>query len=154
MRSFTVSLLTSCLLISAAPSQSADWGPKKSSPAGNSIEITAPGKTVNLIWPSEVVAGDELLLATVKYGKETFYKIYTFTGVAGGSITVKVNGAHDKKGSAKSDSSFDQNLFIEPAPDGSYYFIPSELRNEGHVKVTRAPGNPSYFVISVGKTSR
>lgn len=118
------------------------------------MEISTSYSKVNLIWQSQIVPGNDLLLSASTYGSETFYTRYVFLGVAGGSLQIKVGVAHQGKGPAKSDPGSEQLLFVEAAADGSFYFVPIELRDDGHVRVARASGSPGYYTLSVVKSPK
>jgi hypothetical protein len=139
------SLVTALIIIAtSAPSFGGEWGQTTSTAGGNTVEVATTTKKVKLIWQSTIVPGDELLLTMVSYDKEPFYKTYTFMGVSGGSLRVKSS-------SSKQGKAVEQQLAIEPTADGNFYFVPTELRNEAQIKITRAAGQVGYYSVSVAR---
>jgi hypothetical protein len=140
-------LLALAFLAAPIPSFSAEWGNSTSTVGGNTVEVTTPAGKVKLVWQSLMIPGDDFLLSMVAYEREPSYRTYTFLGVSGGALQIRASSAKHRKGAG----SVEQNLFIEASQDGSFYFIPSELRNEGQVKVIRAAGKPGYYAVTVGR---
>jgi hypothetical protein len=143
------------LFLASAMSYGADWGQAKLAAAINSIEITSPESQVTLLWPGKVVPGEQLLTSksTITRYQLTTFRRYVFVGIVGNSMQIGVTGASQSKDakSARSDGSFDATLFVERAPDSAFYFVPDDLKDEGHLRVTRSAENPAYYLVSVVK---
>jgi hypothetical protein len=129
----------------------AEWSQVRSSAGKNSVEISSPRSKIALRWESQIVPGSDLLFSTSTYGGETFYSRYLFLGVTGGSIQLRVSVA---RGAARTDPNSDQLRFVEQAVDGSFYFVPTELQDDGYIWVTRSAESPGRYELTVVKSPR
>lgn len=137
---------------------SAEWGQVKSSAAGNTVDVVSSQKQINLIWPNKVVPGEELLLikSTFPRYQTTFFRNYTFAGVVGGSLQINVTGGGQIKSlpSDRPGASMNQIIFVERASDGTFYFVPDDLKDEGVFKIEYDAKEPGTYLVKITKHSR
>ena len=128
----------------------AEWGSPRQLPNGrNAVEVSSASGKVALIWQSEITPGGDLPSTTSVIGTNTFYGRYVFVGVTGGSMHVSSDVAIQSQGTSRSGPPSQRVFFVEQAPNGRYYFIPEELKNEAVVRAVLATGRPGYYSVSI-----
>jgi len=135
-------------LVACSYSFAGDWGSTNRLATGLSVvSIVMPTGKLQLAWKPQIIPGGDLLLLTMKIGAETFYRRYIFLGVRGGSLQLTSTVGSESRPRDSSPAP----LFVEPSADGTYYFVPDDLRNEGVVKITRSANFPGYYSVTVVK---
>ena len=152
-------LLASALLVISASSWAAEnWTPVKSGPLGNTAEISTPGKKVELIWANRISPGEQLLLTKAVYTRYeiTYFHRYVFTGIEGNSARIESSGASQEKGqkSAQSDKSFEKVMLIERSKDGSFYFAPSDIKDEAVFRISGPLDRSSDYEVTLEKATK
>lgn len=135
-----------------------EWGQVKSGLGGNTVDIVTSQKRVNLIWPNQVVPGEQLLLTKSTYSRYqlTSFQIYVFAGVTGNSAKINVtnvsggNKSNDSK-PVLPDSREEKTIFVERANDEAFYFVPEELKEEGFFKIERDKEMAGVYSVTIIK---
>lgn len=150
-----ITLCTIALLVQTT-ALAADWGSMKDALAGKTVEITWTNRVVNLTYTSRVVPGENVgILKSVISKNLTTFLMYRFSGVLGGAAQILISGQSQEKGEMRPrpSNSFDQTVFIEAAPDGAFYFVPDDLKDEGYLKIERDKNSPGVYSVTLKKKS-
>jgi hypothetical protein len=117
-----------------------DWGPIKLNAITGKVDLTTADTQFGLVWLPKIVPSEDVLLEkiTLTRMQKTSVNIYTFLGVMGNSIHIKSSDAN-------------KTIYIERSPDGSFYFIPISLKNDGYFKITPSQDDPGYYTVAISK---
>jgi hypothetical protein len=144
-------ILIGSLLVVALAAGAGEWSMTTTTGSDNRTQLKALGQDIDLLWPTRVAPGDQILLTKAVDTSlgVTFYLTYTFVGITGDSMNIQVRGSVQEKGqsSARPDSSFTSSRWHERASDGAFYFTTSDTKSSGYFKVARvSPQSPLYVV--------
>jgi hypothetical protein len=133
----------------------AEWMGIRETASGHSIFFKDSNREVTMLWPNEIIPGEEALLVKCTYieTNEVYYHRYLFSGIIGGSAQISKTGslAKGNNQTAIESASMAGFTFLERQENNGFILYPSGMKDYAYFSISGNPKHPGTYTVNFFK---